>query len=469
MRDKKRCIPQFAFYDKAGIQEYLERQAKEGWMLQKISVNWVFRRIEPKKIHFFVSYFPKKSVFEAEGSEEQRLFWDFCEHAGWKLAATNEQMQIFYNENENPVPIETDAAMEVEKVHRSAKKSYVSTYILLLVSWLLQLGMNLQRLRRDPLGTLADNSVLFLLLAGTLLAIYVIREIVRYFLWYKKARRAAEEEGRFVPARAIGKVWSVIPYAAIFCILLEMIFLSDSRMTRAFFCVLAAVILYAALIVGVSGWMKRRRMPAAVNRLTVVVLGVLLCIAMVHGIFVMVIRGTFSGGGKAQTYEYNGRTYEALRDELPLTVGDLLRGEDGGDSPERYSCELTEKESLLLARTEARQVPRRDAGNLPEMRYTVTEIKLPFLYDWCLEVLKDSYSYSREFDGKLSYHELRGTDAAPWGADAAYRAYWDGEAEREYVVCYGNVIVELNTEWEMTEEQMAVAGEKLVKAMRNGQ
>ena len=140
MRETKRCIPKFTFYDKAGIRKYLEEQAEQGWMLEKISVNWVFRRIEPRKICFSVTYFPKKSVFEADGSEEQRLFWDFCEHAGWKLAATNEQMQIFYNEREDPVPIETDAVMEVEKVHQSAKKSYVFTYVLLLATWLLQMG-----------------------------------------------------------------------------------------------------------------------------------------------------------------------------------------------------------------------------------------------------------------------------------------------------------------------------------------
>lgn len=74
--------------------------------------------------------------------------------------------------------------------------------------------------------------------------------------------------------------------------------------------------------------------------------------------------------------------------------------------------------------------------------------------------MKDSYFYSREYNGEASYHELRGMDAAPWGADEAYRVYRDKEAEKEYVVCYGNVIVEVNTEWELTEGQMGIVGEK---------
>ncbi len=460
MRETKRCIPKFTFYDKAGIRKYLEEQAEQGWMLEKISVNWVFRRIEPRKICFSVTYFPKKSVFEADGSEEQRLFWDFCEHAGWKLAATNEQMQIFYNEKEDPVPIETDAVMEVEKVHQSAKKSYVFPYILLLASWLLQVGINLQMFGCDPLGTLADNAVLFLLLAGTLFAVYVIREIVRYFLWYKKAKRAAEESGRFVPAEGVGRVWSLLPYFVIFFILLEMFFLSSGRLARVFFYMFLAMGVLTALIVGVSGWMKRKGVSAAVNRLTVIVIGVLFFIAMVHGMFLMVIRGNFSGRGMSETYEYNGRTYEAGCDELPFTVEELLQGEFGGNPRGLYSYELTEKESFVLARIEAWQMPRRDVGNLPGMRYTVTKIKMPFLYDWCLRAVKDNYFYSQEYNGEASYHELRGMDAAPWGADEAYRVYWDDEAEKEYVICYGDVIVEVNTEWELTEGQMGIVGEK---------
>lgn len=461
MREKKRCIPRFTFYDKAGIQKYLEKQAENGWMLQKISVNWVFRRIEPRKIHFSVTYFPKKSVFEADGSEEQRLFWDFCEHAGWKLAATNEQMQIFYNEREDPVPIETDAVMEVDKIHQSAKKSYVFTYVLLLVFWLLQFGMNLQRFRHDPLGTLADNEVLFLLLAGTLLAVYVIREIVRYFLWYTRAKRAAEEDGYFVPAKGVGRVFSMIPYLSIFFILLGMFFLSDGRLARAFFYMLLTTGLLTALIAGVSGWMKRRGVSAAVNRLTVIVIGVVFFIVMVQGMFLIVIQGNFSAGRTSETYEYNGRTYEAGCDELPLTVEELLPGEVDGLSRKLYSYELTEKESFVLSRIEARQMPRRDAGNLPSMRYTVTKVKMPFLYGWCLDAVKDNYSCSQEYNGETSYRELRGMDAVPFGADEAYRVYWDDEAEREYVVCYGDVIVEVDTEWELTEEQMGVLGEKL--------
>ena len=103
MKNTKRCFVLFSFYDRTGIEAYLEKQAENGWMLDKTSAfGWHFHRIEPRKIHFSVVYFAKASAFDPEPSEAQLAFHDFCEHTGWKLAASNAQMQIFYNEAPNP-------------------------------------------------------------------------------------------------------------------------------------------------------------------------------------------------------------------------------------------------------------------------------------------------------------------------------------------------------------------------------
>ena len=98
MRTTKRILAQFTFYDRTGIQKLLEKQAEKGWLLEKMtSFGWKFRRIEPKKIHYAVTYFPEASMFDPEPGENQKNFWELCEHTGWKLAASNAQMQIFYN------------------------------------------------------------------------------------------------------------------------------------------------------------------------------------------------------------------------------------------------------------------------------------------------------------------------------------------------------------------------------------
>lgn len=463
MRETKRRIPQFAFYDKTGIQTYLEKQAELGWMLQKISFGWVFRKIEPKKLHFFVTYFHKKSAFEADGSEEQKRFWEFCEHAGWKLAATNEQMQIFYNEEAEPVPIETDPLVEVEKIHKSAGKSFLLPYSLLLLSFLLQLASSIERMRYDPLEILTDDMTLLIVFSWCLLGAYVIREIVRYFLWHRKALRMAETEGIFAPTKGVGKIWSMIPYAAIFSVLAGVVLQRDSRLSHAFFVLLMMNVVSVALITGISRWMRRTGVRAAFNRLAVIVLTVLVCIVILQQLFMMVIRGDlFPGREPAETYEYNGWTYEMYHDILPLTVEDLT-AEYNTSYDRRYSYELTEKESVFLVRYEAVQDPRADMQDLLGLRYTVTMVKAPFLYDLCLEKTIDYYTKKQNVDGKSRDAAMRRIDEELWGADAAYRLYQDGEAKGEYVICYGDVILELNPAWELTKEQMAVVGEKIGK------
>lgn len=460
MRDRKRCLPQFMFYDKTGIQAYLERQAKEGWMLEKMSFGWVFRKIEPKSLHFFVAYFPKKSLFEGDASGEQRLFWDFCEHAGWKLVTTNEQMQIFCNEAEDPVPIETEAGMEVEKIHRSAKKSFLLVYFLLLLSILTQVGSFVGQFRRDPIRVLSDNVLLLMMPGMAMLGVYVVREIVRYFLWYRRAKKAAEE-GIFAPTRGIGRGWSKLPFLAAVCILLAMICLGNDGMGGILLGLLAVMAGFTALTVGVSRMMRRRNVSAAINRLTVIVMTVGGFIFLLMGTFLGIMEGEmFPEKKPVRLYEYKGWEYKVYQDELPLTLEDLA-GEEAWRYAEHYSYKLTEEESVFLVRREGMQDSLPGMENLPWLRYSVTEVKRSALYDWCRERLLQTYEYAQDDRGEVRYHELRETQAAPWGADGAYRLFVGEEAENTYVLCFGNRIVEINTSWELTEEQMAVVGRKL--------
>ena len=49
MKNTKRCFVLFSFYDRTGIENYLEKQAENGWMLDRITaLGWQFKRIEKK-------------------------------------------------------------------------------------------------------------------------------------------------------------------------------------------------------------------------------------------------------------------------------------------------------------------------------------------------------------------------------------------------------------------------------------
>ena len=155
MKDTKRRLMTFTFYDRTGIEKDLEKQAAKGWLLEKCAATgWIYRRIEPAKIHFAVVYFPAISMFDPEPSEKQKRFQDFCEHTGWELIASNIQMQIFCNRRENPIPIETEPVIEVENIHKSVKKTMFPAYFSNLVLAVMQIGLAAQRFSWDPMTEL---------------------------------------------------------------------------------------------------------------------------------------------------------------------------------------------------------------------------------------------------------------------------------------------------------------------------
>lgn len=200
MKARKRRYEIYTFYDHTGIALHLEKMAEKGWLLEKITnYIWTYRRIEPKKLHFSVFYDPKASEFDPEPSEDQKVFFDFCEHTGWIYATSSSQMQIFYNEQENPTPIETDPVLEIDTLHRAMKKTYLPTYLILAPIGVLQLAMLISQLISDPIRLLASVSLLFGGLAWALLLLLCITELSGYYLWRSRAKKPRSMESFLKP------------------------------------------------------------------------------------------------------------------------------------------------------------------------------------------------------------------------------------------------------------------------------
>ena len=184
MKKTKRRLEPLSFYDHTGIEAHLEKMALKGWMIERMSnTGWIYRQIEPKKLHFSVSYYPKASEFDPEPTEGQQTFYDFCAHTGWMLACSPAQMQVFYNERENPSPIETDPVIEVETLHAACKKSFLPAYGVLLVMGIL-LGINFMgTVWVDPIRVLSDPSRLFTGVCWVLMLVLSASDITAYYLW----------------------------------------------------------------------------------------------------------------------------------------------------------------------------------------------------------------------------------------------------------------------------------------------
>ena len=63
---------------------------------------------------------------------------------------------------------------------------------------------------------------------------------------------------------------------------------------------------------------------------------------------------------------------------------------------------------------------------------------------------------------KLGYAEV---DPAPWGADKVYRIrYDDDHYGNRFVICWDDRIAELVFSWDPTDEQIAIASQKILES-----
>lgn len=455
MRETKRQMTLYSFYDHTGLERHFERMAARGWLLcGSGQYTWHYRRIEPKQLTFCVCYYPRATVFDPLPSVGQEEFYDFCAHTGWTLAASSAQLQVFYNEREDPTPIETDPALEVEAIHRSAKKSFLLPNGLLLAVGLLNLGQFLWRLRDDPITTLSNAGALLAAVAGVILLALCSVELCAYFLWHRRALKAAER-GEFLPTRShrwFQRIMLVILAAATVWFFISM---AGDGLGGVMLVSLAVGVLVVAAVLGIREGLKKRYVSAGANRAVTILACVGLSVLFAAALPWFVVRGL------------NSRPQPKAED-LPLSVADLLEGDFSG-----YTRSWQGAQSPLLGRYTAYEWPLGPTGRFPDpvhLDYEVVLVKLPALYDLCREIKlheRDDWGSEGPEDVWYGYAYVP-TDPAPWGAEEAYQ--WlpgdglDKEADNnQYLLFYPDRVVEISLQWDQAPipEQMAAVGEKL--------
>ena len=465
MKDTKRRYEVFSFMDYTGIAAHLTEMAEKGWLIEKLSnFGWTYRKIEPQKFTFYVSYFPKASEFDPEPTEAQKTFFDFCRHTGWMLAAASAQMQIFYNERENPVPIETDPVVEVETIHQAAKKNFFPTHIVLLLLSVWNGFLFVSRLLGDPISLLSSASHLFSGFAFTMVFLVCVVELSAYFIWYAKAKKAAVQ-GKFVKAYGTSRLQRIILAAVLVGYVYWII--TVAMLGPALQRTVGTVMIFytASLIILVNAFkqfLKRKNVPRSVNRFLTISASFVLSFCMMGVITFSLFRAIQSGffDHYERSSEHNGATLTDYIAELPLTVEDMLDIRYDG-----YIKERRGDESLLVGQFVMRQHPRLGAEqfvNMPVLEYTLTEVKLPALYDLCKNSLLNAKK-DKIVDGSVDFYEhYEPVDPTPWNAEEAYRLYWSyGHFVDRYLLCYERRIVEITFGWEPTIEQIAIAADKL--------
>ena len=116
-----------SMYDQQGIEKKLADMARKGWLIEEMqnAFFWNYRRIEPKELHFAAVYAAMTFDVDADSAAAQKEKDELCARDGWVAAASwggNGFLRVYYNEQPDPVPIETDPVVQTESIYAAMKK-----------------------------------------------------------------------------------------------------------------------------------------------------------------------------------------------------------------------------------------------------------------------------------------------------------------------------------------------------------
>lgn len=462
MREYRKFFNRFAPYDKTGICKYLEKKAADGWLLVDMgSIMWEYKRIEPQKLKFNISYVNKSSAYDYGLTENQVSFVEYCEHSGWKFAAYFDHTFVFYTDNEETVPIETDAVVEVENIHYIMKRKLLFPYLLLTVSQIINLSTMLFDFFDDTVAQLLSNTV-FLIVPLFFIALVFLSEMFEYLVWYIRAKKLASLGGgflstkNFINIKAIAVVLITLMSFFAYCVSSP-----DMFEMAAFLGTLLVVVFILATTRGTTALLKRLNVSKTVNCVVSVAVTLAVSVACLHlsvNMFMKIPRES------AQDI-YNNIQYKTeaeFSEAAPLEIADFIKETNG------TKAWIENQAAVCAEKFRAVQYAENPTTEKEyTLTYTVFDIKIPFARRACINHLFDryfvlgNYLNLESYPGKalldrVSHREI---SAKVWSADEAYVLCVDAQAINRYLLCYGNKIVEFIPSWELTAEQVKVVAE----------
>lgn len=452
MKETKKRFEFFSHYDHTGIEKHLEKMAAKGWMIEDIGDRvWEYKRTEPQKLKFSVVYYPKKVSSDAVMSDDRESFVSLCETAGWVFVVSYGQMHVFCSENENSVPIETDAEIQVECIRGFAKTEILCNYLMLLTLSVFVCCIFSYGIYQKPIETLSDGLHLFWYCP--IFALFSLWNIIKYLIWYKKAKAAAKE-GLFTPTKKIIKFEALFcVLTLIFCALLKIFFmLAPSQIIFWLVIAVLAVIMLILFKLICKVYYKqnfKEKSKKALRNITGIILACVFIAGSVgvHSLFPKRSENVFETVNDSY-FKHSVIYYDK---NLPLDLEDLI-SVNGVVSKEKLN------ERLLLVDVQTCNQHMVDEVELG-FRYEITYINFLPLYDKCKKeilslgesLIERGFTYKRD-------------DASLWNADEVYRRYCDGKLSDSYVVCWSDKIVEISFYWEPDFAQISTASAKLMNS-----
>ena len=417
-----------AFYDRTGIESYLQKQAKKGWHLEKAGpMFWKFRRGINETVRYCVVYQRKWELDSPYADERKRQLEELCDHGGWELTGDKGSMQIYRSVRPDATPIETDAALELENIRLAARKNYIFPRLLLILSASLLLVNFLLQYSDAPLRILLSLGTMTYLFGVLLMLISPLLELCKYRFWMRKAKKIAQVEGRLYPSGGtkLQAILAVLRFLSLF------FFLFFLRWKLSLVIVFAVVIIFGGtiLIRHNSRRMKEKGTPNFEIKVYSVMLTLALLVAAIISVSVA-----------KELLRLDEREYEPC--EVPLHGYDLRL-----DSASCENCNAHIEHTLLYDRVQA---------SCDDLHYSIVDVRTEFAYGLVLRYYRQSYSDEiyKKLLGEEFDPEFRKTDSDPWSADDAYYLYHEDLGGHQFLLCYDGRIVYLSSQEPFTPEQM---------------
>ena len=308
-------------YEINAIEEFLEQEAANGWMLIKYSgVYYVFQECEPIKLKFQVDYFVKAKP-EAETLE----YIEYCREAGWKHVFGKGKLQIFYSDIENTFPIQTDEKMKLKLAVKATMHEQGVLWIFLPIIYGLTLGTQITSGMYSAVDYSSYANLITeyieLLSFCFLYIIFVIIEITRFGKFYFSNKRRLKKglTIEFYAYKNVKRYHHCFQCMLLLLVVYIMQIFFDSPLPPIYWLVIVISVVLMALLIGKITYSKRANRTT--NIVTTIVATIVVTIVIMGSTFFFII---------------SNLTDHDSKDTIPVTLDDL-----GLVKPHNYLYEET--------------------------------------------------------------------------------------------------------------------------------
>lgn len=422
MKDTKYILNDNTLYDYHRIQEKLTRMAAEGWHLEKFTnLFWKFRRGEPKEVRYEITYSAAASAYNSRPTEAEVELADLCAQAGWTLAASYAQVQIYRNEDPNATPLETDEVQKFENLRRNMIKHFIPQHFWMILLFSVQFLMHGSSTLRDPAARLSSSMLVLVLIGCAGLVIEYGCILVNDLLWLRSAGRAVEV-GQTIPPNGFHRKFRWVMGASTVIFLLGLLFLTKPAYA------LSVLILTPVMLVSTLGTLAITKKLNASRQVNIWVP------ALVTLVIILASRPMLSAVV----------TPAETPAELPLTLSQLT-----GRKGDPLTIGVDSSPLVSYGRYY-------DFGAMNEIQYTLVDIHCPLFYDMILNDMEQDFIRYSYWGDAIIPDELRELIGADY-----LRRTTSHLLEDRWFICWEDHILLLYADWTLTEDQIATLVETL--------